>query len=219
MPSAHELAGIAFGVAWVVAFGSMILSLGEWLGIVWFTPWVYRRGLVAFSDEQPLPPPGGRFSPRQIVETDHGKFCFVGPEECLFRSKFSWYRRKPLPLKGTIRWSGDRAHLQARVPITLTCFVVACASGWMLGPIMMVAKEGLAAAPFGVGIAALVLLVIGVSLIVGLVMETDRLRSAVGELAVALQTSVNSPTAAGPKRECDPAVRSEETRPSSGPAG
>lgn len=194
MEQGEQLLGSGlFTAAWVVGAASWFLAIAELIGMWRFSGWVFRSGLVVLAEDRIMPNPSGRLPSHETIETTHGKFRFVGPSECLFRSQFRRSGSRvhtPFPLKGSIRWSGDHADIKGRIPIFTVVFLGAWLVGWTAGAWMTISSGSDGA---GMGIAVLL---IGFAAVGGLTAfslpyEKRRSRSLVREL----EALISSPAA------------------------
>ena len=158
MEQGEELLGTAvFMAAWVVGVASLFLAVAESIGMRRFAGWVFRSGLVVLAEDRIIPNPAGRSLSHRTIETANGEFRFVDSGECFFRSHFrvSGARvQTSFPLKGSIRWSGDHAHIKGRLPIFTAVFMGAWLVGWTAGFVAMIGSGGVGTA---VGVAFLLI--------------------------------------------------------------
>jgi hypothetical protein len=138
------------------------LAALEFLGTLFFWPWVYRLGLCIWRESRCLHAPTAGTG--ETFETATGRFVVVEPGVCRFR----WKRHlsgsdapSPFAIKGTLRWQGDQVTVEGRMPVfplLFVCFALAVYvdSIWAL----------YAANPDGslVGAAFAVLVVVGVAI-------------------------------------------------------
>ncbi len=100
----------------------VILALPEFLqfGLALFTwPSMYAVGVRVYSEARSLSQPD--LPPGSVFETESGRFQVIRPEQCLFHprpigfyelGRGSWF-------KGRLLWSGRRAMVEARLPISV----------------------------------------------------------------------------------------------------
>jgi hypothetical protein len=184
------LGTVIFMAAWVAGVASWFLAVAESIGMWRFSGWVFRSGLVVLAEERIVPNPSGRLPSHETIETANGKFRFVGPSECLFRSQFRMFTfqvHTPFPLKGSIRWSGDHAHIKGRIPIFTAVFIGAWLVGWTAGSLMAIAS-GSEGAGFGVPFLVIGFAAVGGTTAFSLPFEKRRSRSLVGELEALIST-------------------------------
>jgi hypothetical protein len=164
--SAGTVVAIAvFLIAWVVGVASWFLGLAESLGMWRFKPLAFRLGLVGLREDRVLPNPYGRLPVGEPFETQNGKFILTPQDGCLFRSRFQRFGFRlhtPFPMKGSVRWVGDHAHIECRIPMFPMVFMAAWIVGWTTGLIMLIVSEGEGAgaaiglAFFAIGVGAVV---------------------------------------------------------------
>jgi len=111
----------------------MLLFFCEFAGALCFSPWVFRIGLRVWRESRRLPVPT-----MAAFETPTATFEVVGPGLCLFRPKMEWFsfgfRTRSL-IKGTLRWEGDQATVEARLflfPLLFACCTLAGGITWIL---------------------------------------------------------------------------------------
>jgi hypothetical protein len=77
-------------------------------------------------------------------ETANGQFKLIGPDHCLFRGRLGFFRVRldtPFPVKGSIRWRGNQAEVEGRIPLFTSLFVAAWLVGWSAGGVMAMASQ------------------------------------------------------------------------------
>lgn len=136
--------GIAlFMAAWGIGVTAWVLGIAEFIGILRFTPWVYRLGLCVLREHTALHCPAWPSSGPSTVETPSGRARILGPTECLFRPPLLHFGvHTPFPLKGTVQWQGVRAEVVCRLPMTSFVFFVAWLVGWTVGAAMALLSPG-----------------------------------------------------------------------------
>lgn len=179
--SLPNLIGLAiFLAAWATGMVSFLLGLAELVAIWRLDEWAYRRGPCVFRDRRPFPRPVAAI--QQTLKTSNGKFRLVTPDLCLFRAKvpMAVHVTTPFPVKGSVRWHGDLAEVEGRVPLFTTIFFLA----WLVGAAgfgltVVVSQKGL--------VRGLLVVLIGWGFVFGMIaasipLEVRRARRVLNEL-------------------------------------
>jgi hypothetical protein len=117
---------VLFFAAVFVGFAAFFYNLYECWQLSRLNPRAFKWGLA-------VPLPGARLSmPSQPIEvgrivlTEHGKFKFTGPDQCLFtRRQGLGYSSTPFPFKGTVIWDPMECRVRCRLPLGTTTFYAA----------------------------------------------------------------------------------------------
>ncbi len=134
---------VLFMAAWGVGIVSWFLGIAEFVAMARFWPWAFGIGVRVWRETRPVPLPTGAVGTE--IETSRGKVKLVDPGCCLFRRTMGlagYDVRTPFPLKGAIRWNGDRATVEGRVPVFSTLFLAAWLVGWTVAGFMMARQTG-----------------------------------------------------------------------------
>jgi hypothetical protein len=136
------------------AVAALLLAVGEAIGVQFFNEWVFRLGPVVLRETRVLPPPSSRTLLGEVFRTAGGRFKLVAPNICLFRRKspFFGYIRTPFPIKGSVRWRGDLAEVEGRIPLFPTLFFVAWLAGWTVGMVLVALSVRRLLGPLGFGL-------------------------------------------------------------------
>jgi hypothetical protein len=138
MENSKLIIGNLFMAAWFVAVFSWFLGIVESILTRLMKDIIFRKGikLVDFTEK------GSCFSDNVIVnklfETDNAKFKFINNQRCVFREKTSWFSFKwhtPFPLKGSVTFKNEIAHVEGRLPLGATIFFSAWLMAWTVGSI------------------------------------------------------------------------------------
>ena len=129
---------VGFALLFALFVAAWVLSIGEAIGMWRFWPRVYGTGVRALHETRSLPLP--TLATGSEFETKSGKFKIIAPEFCLFRphmSRDDVHVYTPFPVKGSLRWNGDRAAIEGRFPVCPALFIAA----WLVGFTTGMAKE------------------------------------------------------------------------------
>jgi hypothetical protein len=129
---------VGFALLFALFVAAWVLSIGEAIGMWRFWPRVYGTGVRALHETRSLPLP--TLATGSEFETKSGKFKIIAPEFCLFRphmSRDDVHVYTPFLVKGSLRWNGDRATIEGRLPVYPALFIAA----WLVGFTTGMAKE------------------------------------------------------------------------------
>lgn len=176
-----ELGFALFGAALLVGVASWFLAIWESIAMWRFSPWIFRAGIRVLDESWSLPVPAMGMG--SILETKNGKFKIVSHELYLFRLRARWTGilvAMPFPIKGTIRWSGNLARVEGRIPVFTTAFLLAWVVGWTAGSVLAIVQPG----GFLVGLKFLLLgwLTAGGICLISIPFEIRRARKLLDEL-------------------------------------
>jgi hypothetical protein len=125
-----DAATVLFAVIGGLAAASWFLSVVEWIGTMTLSAFFFRTGIVVFREKRALPTPAAGVGSR--LETETAVCRFPGPSLCLFRYRvrlLGFTLHTPFLVKGSVRWDGIWATVEARIPV----FPLAFLASWLLG--------------------------------------------------------------------------------------
>jgi hypothetical protein len=178
------LMAIAFA-AFLVALASAFFSVAEWIALLRFSGWAYGIGPHVLRDKavlQALPD-----SVEMSLDTEHGEFKRTAEEAVFFRPRTRGLSiLDAFAVAGTVRWDGEEAAVDGRLPLSTVLFV----SSWLVGWSAIVAVTWIGGGNRFVvlGLAAVVPLVIAAVSYLVVPMEVRRARRVVDELRVRLSS-------------------------------
>ncbi len=122
---------VLFITAWFGVVLGGVFSLIEAVATARFSPWPYRLGPLLFRRRRAMPAPLFRLDASLPEETESGLFKMIAPGEGLFHARITDFQWPfwPLPRppferflpkgsgKGTIRWRGAEAEVEARLSL------------------------------------------------------------------------------------------------------
>jgi len=177
---------LLFGIAWVTAIVSWLLSIAELIATNRFSEWPYSKGLRVLNYETTLSLP--TCIEEKVIDLKDVKAKIINEHKIFFRQKMKLFGFKistPFPIKGVILHKEGKWIVDGRLPIFTVVFIVAWLFGWSVGGISSIVKSN-----FNEGISSLLMgwLVAAILVVISVPVEKRRAKLAVKEI----ETYVNS---------------------------